>query len=96
MKILYNNKLAKIITSDTANLADQAYDSMVSEAKSMGSEKLHEFDNTMFKNYKQKLGISFGFPPNVAGSGYSELTVTSLFGNPEKYNKEIPANIARK
>jgi putative aldouronate transport system substrate-binding protein len=96
LNILYNNKLAKIITADSNDKANSAYDSMVKEAKGMGSEKLLSFDNEMFKAYKQKLGISYGFPPNDPNSGYSQLSVTSLFGNPDKYNKDIPTNIVRK
>lgn len=96
LNILYNNKLAKIITAETAEAANAAYDSMVLEAKTMGSQKLYDFDNEMFKAYKRKLGIIYGFPPNNPDSGYTELTVTSLFGNPDQYNKNIPANIARK
>lgn len=96
LTILYNNKIAKIITSDNADAANTAYANMNKEARSMGSEILYEFDNEMFKSYKAKLGISYGFPPNDPSSGYSELTVTSLFGNPEKYNKDVPTNIARK
>lgn len=96
LNILYNNKIAKIITSDTASSANSAYDNMVNEAKTMGSEKLYKFDNEMFKAYKERLGITYGFPANDPNSGYSDLTVTSLFGNPDKYNKVVPTNIARK
>ena len=95
LTILYNNKLAKIITSDDGTSANNAYENMLTEAQGMGADRLFEFDNEMFKAYKQKLGMSFGFPPNDPNSGYSSLKVESLFGN-TSYNKVIPENIARK
>jgi len=85
-------KIPQIIRATSAAQARSIWQSAVGQAKSMGSAQVLAFDNECFLANKTALGMTYAWPPNDPASGYSELKVTSIYGNTD-YNLVIPPDI---
>lgn len=94
---LYNlwiEYIPKIVMAKDNAGAKSMWEEALSYAERYGYEELTSWQNEAFRKYKQELNVTYAYPANDANSGYSSLSVTSLFGNPEKY-VEVPADIVR-
>ena len=88
-------KIPMIIRASSLNEARAIWSATVQQAKAMGSADVLRFDDACFQANKQALGMSFAWPPVDPESGYSALTVTSIYGN-TSYNLAIPSDIKKK
>ncbi len=92
INLLINQQLPMIISCQSAKEAENMYNSLLEQASYMGSAELLAYDNAIFKEYKQSIGIQYAFAPNDPASAYHDLTITSIFGN-KSYTLEIPKDI---
>jgi putative aldouronate transport system substrate-binding protein len=84
--------IPRIINAKSAAESEQILSTVLSQTKAMGSDRLLAFRNVSFKASKVNMGISFVWPPADPSSGYKDLKVTSLFGDPSQV-KEIPEDL---
>lgn len=89
---LWYEYIPRIISQSSKSAAENLYKGTLAQAESMGYKTLLMFQNTCFKAHKEKLGISFGWPPNDANSGYDTWVVNSIFGDTSR-TLEIPSDI---
>lgn len=56
--------MGKIITAATPEQCEQELDNALAELEKMGLSQLTQYQNTLFQQNKQKLGLDFAFPGN--------------------------------
>ena len=56
--------LGRIITAPTAEKCEAELDGALAEMEQLGLSSLISYQNTLFQQNKQKLGLSFAFPGN--------------------------------
>ncbi len=81
--------IPQIISAATREEALAIYEATVESARRLGSADVLAFNNAAFLAHKQKLGITYAWPPLDPDSGYASLKVTQIRGN-TAYNIEIP------
>ena len=91
---LWIEYIPKIVMAKSSAAAKSMWEEALDYAKRYGYENLTTWQNEAFLKYKQELGVTYGYPANDPNSGYSSLTVTSLFGDTSKY-VEVPASIVK-
>lgn len=91
---LWIEYIPKIVMAKNNNAAKTMWEEALDYAKRYGYKDLTSWQNEAFLKYKQELGVTYGYPANDPNSGYSSLTVTSLFGDISKY-VEVPESIVK-
>ena len=91
---LWIEYIPKIVMANNSNEARAMWEEALSYAERYGYKDLTNWQNQAFLKYKQELGVVYGYPANDPNSGYSSLTVSSLFGDPSKY-VEVPDTIVK-
>jgi hypothetical protein len=91
---LWIEYIPKIVMAKNNTAAKSMWEEALDYAKRYGYKDLTSWQNEAFLKYKQELGVTYGYPANDPNSGYSSLTVTSLFGDTSKY-VEVPESIVK-
>ena len=77
-----------------ADAARTVWEEALEYARLYGYQSLTSWQNEAFLAFKEKLGIGYAYPVNDPDSGYSELKVDSLFGDPSLYI-EVPDDVVK-
>lgn len=82
-----------VLVSDAASVRTN-YENIMTYARLWGLDEYIEFMNGSYQKWKEKRGVTFGYPPNDPDSGYASLRVTSLYGDRSCY-VPAPASVPR-
>lgn len=85
-------KYAEVIGLSSAQEVKAEIETLLKWCESAGLSKFVEFNNACFQAHKERLGIEYAWKPNDSSSDYSDLTITSVFGD-VSYYKEIPERL---
>ena len=94
---LYNlwiEYIPQIVMAADADAARTVWEEALEYARLYGYQSLTSWQNEAFLAFKEKLGIGYAYPVNDPDSGYSELKVDSLFGDPSLYI-EVPDDVVK-
>ena len=82
-------KYAEIIGQDSPEGVANEIADLLEWCEVAGLSDYIAFNNDCFKAHKQRLGITYAWAPNDPSSGYSALTIDSVYGD-TSYYKAIP------
>ncbi len=88
----FNDYLIRVIKAGSEAASTRLFNEAVGYVDQYGYQELYNWLNTEYHARKEKYDMDFVHPSNRADSGYADLYVTSIFGDPSA-RKEIPAGI---
>ena len=96
LSTVFSGSKAHIVSTydPQVNAARTVWEEALEYARLYGYQSLTSWQNEAFLAFKEKLGIGYAYPVNDPDSGYSELKVDSLFGDPSLYI-EVPDDVVK-